>query len=173
MPVLFYGLCMALWLHSPNTIELLSNIISMTPTSDALTDVIKAFDEGLERYKNGEDPETLIPVFKDLCDRAPKNATVWACLAWLYLLTDKPQAALKAAQKSVKIDAKHPQAQVNLALALLENKRSGVRPHVELAGQIMALDREIYNTVAENIEDGLARNPDWESLKRVKNWLLT
>lgn len=149
------------------------DLISMPATPDALADAMKAFDEGLERYKAGEDPATLIPVFKDLCDRAPKNATVWACLAWLYLLTDKPQLALKAAQRSVKIDAHHPQAQVNLALALLENKRSGVRPHVELAGQIMALDREIYNTVAENIEDGLARKPDWASLQRIKGWLLT
>jgi hypothetical protein len=98
---------------------------------------------------------------------------VWACLAWLYLLTDKPQAALKAAQKSVKIDAKHPQAQVNLVLAMLENNRPGVRPHVELAGQIMSLDKEIYQTVADNIEDGLERKPDWKNLQRVKAWLLT
>lgn len=142
----------------------------MTETVDL---VVQEFEQGLERYKAGEDPVALIPVFKDICDRAPRNATVWACLAWLYLLTDKPQAALKAAQKSVKVDAKHPQAQVNLVLAMLETKRPGVRPHVELASQIMALDKEIYQTVAENIEDGLERKPDWNSLQRVKAWLLS
>ena len=71
------------------------------------------------------------------------------------------------------IDAKHPQAQVNLVLAMLENNRPGVRPHVELAGQIMSLDKEIYQTVADNIEDGLERKPDWKNLQRVKAWLLT
>jgi hypothetical protein len=48
-----------------------------------------------------------------------------------------------------------------------------VRPHVELAGQIMSLDKEIYQTVADNIEDGLERKPDWKNLQRVKAWLLT
>ncbi|WLT39567.1 hypothetical protein NON20_08845 [Synechocystis sp. B12] len=46
----------------------------------------------------GEGPETLIPVFKDIADSSPKNATVWACLAWLYLLDDKPTLAFKAAK---------------------------------------------------------------------------
>lgn len=142
-------------------------------TTETLDPVVADFDRGLERYKNGEDPLVLIPVFKDICDRAPKNATVWACLAWLYLLTDKPKSALKAAQNSVKIDAKHPQAQVNLALAMLENKRSGVREHIELASQIMSLDQEIYQTVAENIKDGLERKSDWANLQRVKAWLIT
>ncbi|MGL5034669.1 MAG: tetratricopeptide repeat protein [Microcystaceae cyanobacterium] len=145
----------------------------MVETAETLDPVIADFDQGLERYKKGEDPLILIPVFKDICDRAPKNATVWACLAWLYLITDKPKSALKAAQNSVKIDAKHPQAQVNLALAMLENKRSGVRDHIELASQIMSLDKEIYETVAENIEDGLERKPDWQNLQRVKAWLIT
>lgn len=140
--------------------------------TNALLSPAEAFEQGMERYKAGEDPQQLIPVFKEISEQVPKNATVWACLAWLYLLADKPKSALKAAQKSVKIDANHPQAQVNLALALLENQKSGVREHVEIAGQIMAIDQEIYQTVVENIEEGLARKPDWASLQRVKAWLL-
>ena len=132
----------------------------------------EAFEQGMERYKAGEDPQQLIPVFKDISEQAPKNATVWACLAWLYLLADKPKSALKAAQKSVKMDAHHPQAQVNLAVALLENQKRGVRESIQVAGQIMAIDKEIYQTVAENIEDGLTRKPNWASLQRVKAWLL-
>ena len=31
------------------------------------------FENAIERYKAGEDPQKLIPVFKDLCDRVPKT----------------------------------------------------------------------------------------------------
>jgi tetratricopeptide (TPR) repeat protein len=145
----------------------------MTETIE-LTDSLEAeFEKGLKRYQDGEDPASLIPFFKEIADQAPKNPTVWSCLAWLYLLTDKPEAALKAAQKSIKVDKTHPQARVNLAIAMLETKTAGVRPHVELAAQIMSFDKEIYQTVADNIEDGLTRKPDWKSLQRIKEWLLT
>ncbi len=130
-------------------------------------------EQGLERYKAGEAPQDLIPVFKDICDRAPKNPTGWACLAWLYLLTDKPDRALKAAQKSVKLDSRSPQARINLVLAMLDTGATGVRSHIEVAQQLMSLDEQIRQDVAENIEDGLTRKPDWESLKRVKTWLLS
>jgi predicted Zn-dependent protease len=143
-----------------------------TQQSETLQSVEAAFEAGMERYRAGEDPATLIPLFKEICEQVPKNATTWSCLAWLYLLVDKPSAAVKAAQKAVKADANHPQAQINLALAMLAAKRSGVRPHVELARQIMALDREIHRSVLENLEDGLSRKPDWNDLKRVKIWLL-
>jgi hypothetical protein len=36
----------------------------------------------------------------------------------------------------------------------------------------MSFDKEIYQTVADNIEDGLARKPNWKSLQRIKEWLL-
>jgi predicted Zn-dependent protease len=143
-----------------------------TQQSETLESVEAAFEAGMERYRAGEDPATLIPLFKEICEQVPQNATSWSCLAWLYLLVDKPSAAFKAAQKAVKADVNHPQAQINLALAMLAAKRSGVRPHVELARQIMALDREIHQSVLENLEDGLSRKPDWNDLKRIKVWLL-
>jgi predicted Zn-dependent protease len=133
--------------------------------------VTPLFEEGLKRYQAGEDPETLLPVFQDVCDRAPKNASAWACLAWLYLLLDKPKTALKAAQKSVKLDAASPQARVNLALALLDAGEKGVRPHIQVVQQIMTLDGDLRKDIEENIEDGLTRKPDWDSLKRIKSWL--
>jgi predicted Zn-dependent protease len=129
------------------------------------------FENGLERYKAGESPDTLIPVFKDICDRAPKNSSAWSCLAWLYLLSDRADFALKAAQKSVKLDARSPQARINLALAMLDAGKTGVREHIDFARQVMALDSQIRSDVEENIADGLERKPDWNSLQRIKHWL--
>ncbi|HIK45550.1 MAG TPA: tetratricopeptide repeat protein, partial [Leptolyngbyaceae cyanobacterium M65_K2018_010] len=105
-------------------------------------------------------------------DRAPKSSAAWACLAWLYLLTDKPNAAVKAAQKAVKLSPQDPQGRVNLAVAMLEAGKPGVRQHVEVAAQVMEAVAELRTEVLENIEDGLTRKPDWASLERVKGWLV-
>jgi len=112
-----------------------------------------------------------LPEFKQLSDRNPKNAAVWSCLAWLYMLTDKPELALKAAQKAVKLDKVSPQNRINLVLAMLETKTAGVREHIELVQQLVSLNKEVRQEVDENIADGLARKPDWKSLERVKVWL--
>ncbi len=114
---------------------------------------------------------SLLPEFKQLSDRSPKNAAVWSCLAWLYMLTDKPELALKAAQKAVKLDKVSPQNRINLVLAMLETKTAGVREHIELVQQLVSLNKEVRQEVDENIADGLARKPDWKSLERVKAWL--
>src|SRR4028118_310510 len=133
--------------------------------------VASLFDTGLERYKAGEGPDTLIPVFKDICDRAPKLAAAWSCLAWLYLLDDKPDQAYKVALKGVKLDQNAPQARINLAVAMLETGQTGVRKHIDVVKQLMAIDPEVRRDLSESIEDGLTRKPDWKSLNRVKNWL--
>lgn len=80
----------------------------MTETVEAL------FDQGLERYNAGESAATLLPVFKDVCDRSPKSSSAWTCLSWLYLLDSKPSQAAKAAQKAIKLNPQDPQARVNL-----------------------------------------------------------
>ncbi len=133
--------------------------------------ITSLFDAGLERYNAGEGPDTLIPVFKEICDRSPKVAAAWSCLAWLYLLDNKPDQAYKAAQKGVKLDPNAPQARVNLAIAMLETGQKGVRKHVEVAQQLMAMDSQVQRDLTESLEDGLNRKPDWESLKRVQSWL--
>ncbi len=133
--------------------------------------ITSLFDTGLERYNAGEGPDTLIPVFKEICDRSPKVAAAWSCLAWLYLLDNKPDQAYKAAQKGVKLDPNAPQARVNLAIAMLETGQKGVRKHVEVAQQLMAMDSQVRRDLTESLEDGLNRKPDWESLKRVQSWL--
>lgn len=129
------------------------------------------YEQGLERYQAGESAETLIPIFKEICDRAKKNAAAWSSLAWLYLLAEKPYQALKAAQKGVKIDKNAPQARINLALAMLETGQKGVRPHVEAALQMMAMNAEIRQEVEENLTDGLQRRPEWEELQKIQYWL--
>jgi len=137
----------------------------MTQTVEAL------FDEGIERYKAGETPDSLIPLFKEVCDRSRKNSSAWTCLAWLYLLSDKPNAAYEAAQKAVKINPQDPQARVNLVLAMLDASKSGVRQHIEAAQQVMMLVPELQQEVQQNIADGLARKANWKSLERVQAWL--
>ncbi len=137
----------------------------MTETIDSI------FETALERYKAGEDPANLIPVFKEICDRAPKSSAAWACLAWLYLLNDKPTPAYKAAQKAVKLHPQDAQARVNLAVAMLETSQTGVRQHVDLVMQLIMVDSEIRDEIKQSIADGLSRKPEWKSLQRVKNWL--
>ena len=130
------------------------------------------FDQGLERYKAGEPVADLLPLFKDVCDRAPKSSPAWTCLAWLYLLDNKPTPAYKAASKAVKLNPQDPQARVNLAVAMLEIAKKGVRDHVEVAAQLIMAVPELHEEVKQNIEDGLTRKPGWKSLTRVKQWLL-
>jgi len=131
------------------------------------------FDQAIERYKSGEPVDELIPVFKEVCDRAPKSSPAWTCLAWLYLLTDKSNQALKVAQKAVKLNPQDPQARVNLVLAMLETGQKGVRQHIELIQQIITAAPELQDEIRQNCVDGLNRKPDWPSLVRVQAWLFS
>lgn len=129
------------------------------------------FEEAITRYKNGESAQDLLPVFKDICTKAPKNSAAQTCLSWLYLLADKPNAAYKAAQRAVKLAPKDPQARVNLAIAMLETGKSGVRDQVDLVSQVLYAVDELKAEIKENFEEGLRRKPDWKSLLRVQKWL--
>ncbi len=137
----------------------------MTESVDTL------YEQGLERYKAGESPESLIPVFQDICDRAPKMFSAWTSLAWLYLLADKPKSALKAAQKSTRLEPNDPQGRINLALAMLSTEQTGVRPHIEIAEKMMSLDSEIQAEIVYNLKEASERRPDWNAVKKVRNWL--
>jgi predicted Zn-dependent protease len=129
------------------------------------------FDTGLERYKAGESVESLIPVFKEVCDRSPKTSSAWICLSWLYLLDNKANLAYKAANKAVKLNPQDPQARINLALAMLETGQKGLREHIDFAQQLIFVNEEWQTEVKGSIEDGLTRKPDWQSLIKVKKWL--
>ncbi|HEY9648260.1 MAG TPA: tetratricopeptide repeat protein [Chroococcidiopsis sp.] len=142
----------------------------MTETTTE-TPIEVLFDQGVERYQAGEAIETLIPTFKEVCDRSPKSSAAWTCLSWLYLLSDKPSQALKAAKKAIKLNPQDPQARVNLAIAMLETEQKGVREHIEIAGQIVTVAEELRDEVKRNFEEGLSRKPGWKSLERVKSWI--
>jgi tetratricopeptide (TPR) repeat protein len=135
------------------------------------TTVEDLFNQGLERYNAGEAVETLIPVFKDVCDRAQRNSPALTCLAWLYLLEGKPNLALKAAQKAIKLNPQDPQARINLVMAMLDTNQKGVRPHIEIIQQILMVP-ELREEVENSFADGLKRKPDWASLTKVKSWVL-
>ncbi len=129
------------------------------------------FEKALEKYQAGEKAENLIPTFQEICDREPKNSAAWTCLAWLYMLVEQPQKALKAANRSVKLEPRDPQAQVNLALAMLDAGEKGVRKHIEIVQQAIGFDERIRDIIKENVDEGLTRKPDWKSLQRVNKWL--
>ncbi|MEB3211767.1 MAG: tetratricopeptide repeat protein [Leptolyngbyaceae bacterium] len=133
--------------------------------------VEELFDSGLERYHAGESADTLIPLFKEVVERSPKSSPAWTCLAWLYLLDDKPALAFKSAQKAVKLNPEDPQARVNLAIAMLETQKKGVRDQVEFAQQVMMAVSELQEEVKKNCEEGLSRKSDWKALARVYQWL--
>jgi predicted Zn-dependent protease len=140
---------------------------------ETLSDVEILFDQGLERYHAGESPASLIPVFKEVCERSPKSSPAWTCLAWLYLLDSKPTQAYKAAQKAVKLNPQDPQARINMAIAMLETAKTGVREQVEIAGQLVSAVPELRDEVKKNCEEGLSRKPNWKSLMRIQDWLFS
>lgn len=137
----------------------------MTQTPEEL------YKEGLERYEAGEEPKTLIPLFKEITNHSPKSSTTWISLSWLYLLEKKPLSAYKAAKTGVKLNPDDPQGRINLALAMLEIGEKGVRPHIDRAQQMIMADSDWLEEIKNNIQDGFNRRADWPSLSRVKSWL--
>ena len=137
----------------------------MTKTPEEL------YKEGLERYKAGEKANTLIPLFKEITDRSPKSSSSWISLSWLYLLEKKPKPAYKAAKEGVKFNPDDPQGRINLALAMLEIGKKGVRLHVERAQQMIMADKDWLEEIKSNIKDGFDRRGEWPNLSRVKSWL--
>ncbi|MFM9087162.1 MAG: tetratricopeptide repeat protein, partial [Cyanobium sp.] len=88
------------------------------------------FEQALERYRQGDPPEDLIDDFLQLTAQAPGQSAAWTCLAWLQLLLDKPQDALKSARTAVRLNPQDPQPRVNLSVAMLETGAKGVREHI-------------------------------------------
>ncbi len=130
--------------------------------------VADLFDNAIKDYQAGESPAKLIPIFVDICNRSPKLDSAWTCLSWLYLLENKPQLAIKAAQKSIKIDPFDAQTRINLAVGMLETKQTGVREHIEMAKSLVEAAPEVHEQVVANFQDGFNRKPDWATLKRIE-----
>lgn len=129
------------------------------------------FQQGWQRYNEGEDAASLIPTYQKICDRQPKVASGWICLSWLYLLDRQAKPALKAAKTAVKLSPEDPQARINLALALMENDQPGVRNEVEAAQNWLMILSDLKPEIMNNFVEAKKRRPDWKNLAKVEKWL--
>ena len=129
------------------------------------------FDQAMSRYQAGADAEEVLPLFIRITESAPRQSAGWTCLAWLQLLCDQPEEALRSARFAVKLNPQDPQARINLSLALLETDSKGVRDHIQVVQQVMTLAPEVSGELKASIADGLERKPGWKALEKVKAWL--
>jgi len=129
------------------------------------------FEQAMARYQNGAPAAELLDDFITITEAAPRQSAGWTCLAWLQLLCDQPEAALRSARTAVKLNPQDPQARINLSLAMLETKSKGVRDQIELVQQVLAMAPDVGQELQASIADGFQRRPGWPALTKVKNWL--
>ncbi len=129
------------------------------------------FDQAMSRYQAGADAEEVLPLFIRITESAPRQSAGWTCLAWLQLLCDQPEEALRSARFAVKLNPQDPQARINLSLALLEADSKGVRDHIQVVQQVLTMAPEVSDDLKGALEDGLQRRPGWKALQKVKTWL--
>ena len=129
------------------------------------------FEQAMARYQTGASAAEILPDFLRITEAAPRQSAGWTCLAWLQLLCDLPEDALRSARFAVKLNPQDPQARVNLSLALLETESKGVREHVQVVQQVLTMAPQISDELRTALDDGLQRRPNWTSLEKVKTWL--
>ena len=129
------------------------------------------FDQAMSRYQAGADAAEILPLFVRITEAAPRQSAGWTCLAWLQLLCDQPEEALRSARFAVKLNPQDPQARINLSLALLETDSKGVRDHIQVVQQVLTMAPEVSDDLKGALEDGLQRRPGWKALEKVKTWL--
>ena len=135
------------------------------------TDAPSLFEQALKSYNEGAPLSEVIASFQQITQQDPRLSAGWTCLAWLQLLDNQAQTALRSARMAVKLNPQDPQARINLSLAMLENNVKGVREHIELVQRVRMMAPEIGEELDSSIADGLARRPDWQALQKVKAWL--
>ena len=129
------------------------------------------FEQAMARYQAGASAAEILPDFLRITEAAPRQSAGWTCLAWLQLLCDLPEDALRSARFAVKLNPQDPQARINLSLALLETESKGVREHVQVVQQVLTMAPQISDELRTALDDGLQRRPNWTSLEKVKPWL--
>jgi predicted Zn-dependent protease len=129
------------------------------------------FDQAIHRYQEGAPAAELIDEFVAITTQAPRLAAAWTCLAWLQLLDDQPERALRSARTAVKLNPQDPQSRINLCLAMLDTGAKGVREHIDLVLRVSAAAPELATELQGSIADGLRRKPGWASLEKVRTWL--
>jgi predicted Zn-dependent protease len=140
-------------------------------TATAETSGASLFEQAIGRYQQGDPIAEVIADFIAITQQEPRLSAGWTCLAWLQLLENQPQAALRSARTAVKLNPQDPQARINLSLAMLETNAKGVREHIELVQRLRVMAPELATELDESLADGLARRPDWQALQKVKAWL--
>ena len=130
------------------------------------------FDNAMARYQSGEKASNLIKDFEKITSISPNQSSGWTCLAWLQLLCNENQNALRSARVALKLNPQDPQSRINLTIALLETNSKGVREHIEFVKRALLIVPDLEKELKVSIEDGLKRKPDWDALKKVKAWLV-
>ena len=129
------------------------------------------FDNAMARYQSGEEASELIKDFESITNSSPNQSSGWTCLAWLQLLCERDQDALRSARIALKLNPQDPQTRINLSLALLETNSKGVREHIEFVKRALLIVPDLEKELKVSIEDVLNRKPDWDALKKIKAWL--
>ena len=135
------------------------------------TDAPSLFEQALQGYQDGRPLPEVIASFQQITQQEPRLSAGWTCLAWLQLLDDQPQEALRSAKTAVRLNGQDPQARINLSLAMLETGAKGVREHVEIVQRVMVMAPEMAEDLNAAIADGLQRKPGWKAMEKVKAWL--
>ncbi len=129
------------------------------------------FDKAMARYEAGEKAIDLIGDFEVITATTPNQSAGWTCLAWLQLLCNQNEAALKSARTAVRLNRQDPQARINLSLALLETSSKGVREHIDFVKRLVLAVPDFQKELKNSIEDGLNRKPNWKALQKIQDWL--
>ena len=129
------------------------------------------FDNAMARYQSGEEASKLIKDFEEITSISPNQSAGWTCLAWLQLLCNENQNALKSARVAVKLNPQDPQSRINLTIALLETNSKGVREHIEFVKRALLIVPDLEKELKDSVNDGLNRKPNWNSIKKIQSWL--
>jgi len=136
-----------------------------------MNDIEAEFNTALSRYEAGEELVPLIDDFKKIINQIPNHFAAWTCLSWLHLLLKNNNEALFAAKQAVKLNGQDLQARMNLSLALLATNTKGVRENIDLIKRIIIMAPDLEKDLKLSVEDGFSRYPEWEELKKIKQWL--
>ena len=131
------------------------------------------FEQGLELYEAKANYDEIIPLFEQGVTLSPRDSVGYTCLAWLHMLRnqgDDFDKALNYAKQAVGLDGNNFQAHINLTLAMLSTGATGVR-QVFQRGMSRIQTPDDREEVVENLNDAIARQPEWDAPAKVLKWM--